>query len=241
MARTKIGKGKCPPGVICIENLTLSLIFVFIIIVGIILYNYLKNIWNKKNNSISSSSNINNIKDKESNNNFISSTLSQMGFGFDLPHSFGRRGGGDILRDPYEPPLKDNPFYNPVQDVRGEPSMHLRHPLHYGRRVAINIPTRNPQLQYRQVGILTRNDGSETILPLFGRPIDRSRDKWQYYTYKDGNNTMVKLPISNNGRSCTNEYGCNEVMNGDNLYVEGYKDVFNAIVYENDEPRYIPY
>ena len=47
--------------------------------------------------------------------------------------------------------------------------------------------------------------------------------------------------MSHNGRSCTSEYGCEELMNGDVVYVEGYKDAFKVTIYENSEPRYIPY
>jgi len=38
-----------------------------------------------------------------------------------------------------------------------------------------------------------------------------------------------------------NEYGCDELFNGDKVYVEGYKDVFVVSIYENSSPRYIPY
>ena len=51
----------------------------------------------------------------------------------------------------------------------------------------------------------------------------------------------IKLPMSKNGRSCTSEYGCDELMNGDTVYVEGYKDAFKVTIYENSSPQYIPY
>ena len=90
------------------------------------------------------------------------------------------------------------------------------------------------------MGILTRLNGEETILPIMGRPLFSNRSKWQYYTMSDKSNS-IKLPMSHNGRSCTNEYGCNELMSGDTVYVEGYKDAFKATIYENSQPRYIPY
>ena len=34
-------------------------------------------------------------------------------------------------------------------------------------------------------------------------------------------NNVVKLPISSNGRSCIGEYGCDELTNGETIYVEG--------------------
>jgi len=51
----------------------------------------------------------------------------------------------------------------------------------------------------------------------------------------------VKLPISKNGRSCTNEYGCDNLSNGDTVYVEGYNDAFTVTLYDDYLPRYIPY
>jgi hypothetical protein len=51
----------------------------------------------------------------------------------------------------------------------------------------------------------------------------------------------TRLPISLNGKSCSGEYGCNDLYNGDNVYVEGYKDTFTVTLYENGTFRYIPY
>ena len=67
-----------------------------------------------------------------------------------------------------------------------------------------------------------------------------NRNKWQYYTISNNNN-LVKLPVVNKGRSCTNEYGCDELYNGDTIYVQGYNDAFKATIYENNSLKYIPY
>ena len=39
---------------------------------------------------------------------------------------------------------------------------------------------------------------------------------------------MIKLPVVNRGKSCTGEYGCDNLQNGDTVYVEGYNDAFKA-------------
>ena len=54
-------------------------------------------------------------------------------------------------------------------------------------------------------------------------------------------NNAIKLPVSFQGKSCTNEYGCNSLNNGDTIYVEGYQDVFRATMYENNTMQYIPF
>jgi hypothetical protein len=124
--------------------------------------------------------------------------------------------------DPLTPPLKDNKFYaNRVG-------------------IPINVPTQTVDADYSSVGILTRISGKEMILPLFGRPLHLGRDKWQYYA-ADGRGNNIKLPVSNAGKSCTGEYGCDSISNGDTIYVEGYNDSFKATIYENRLPRYIPY
>lgn len=135
-----------------------------------------------------------------------------------LPHIIS----SPCCTNPYEPPLKDNKSY--VRRI-GLP---------------INIPTSTVDSNYGCVGILTRVGGKEQILPLFGRPLHMGRNNWQYYAMSDKNNN-IKLPISNKGKSCTNEYGCDNISNGDIVYVEGYGDTFKATIYENNVPRYIPY
>jgi len=133
---------------------------------------------------------------------------------------------GDILSNPYLPPHRDgNYFPKDSGDPRGIP---------------INVPTRGPRTNWKQIGILTRLNGEETILPLMGRPMHTNRQKWQFYTLSDKNNS-VKLPISKNGKSCTADYGCDELFNGDSVFVEGYNDAFKATIYENNTPEYIPF
>jgi len=73
-----------------------------------------------------------------------------------------------------------------------------------------------------------------------GRQLHSNRNKWQYYTMSDKNNS-VKLPVSKNGRSATQEYGVDELFNSDSIYVEGYNDAFKVTIYDNNQPQYIPY
>ena len=73
-----------------------------------------------------------------------------------------------------------------------------------------------------------------------GRLTMTGRDKWQYYTISNSGNLNTKLPVSVNGKSCTSEYGCDNIYNGDSVYVEGYNDSFSATIYENSPFRYIP-
>ena len=89
---------------------------------------------------------------------------------------------------------------------------------------------------------LTRmgNSGENDILPLMGRRIMSGRDKWQFYTIANNGNLNTKLPVSVNGKSCTGEYGCDDINNSDVVFVEGYNDTFKVTMYENNLFQYIP-
>ena len=151
---------------------------------------------------------------------------------------------GPSLSDPYIPPLK-------TVDIRGQPSIPIvvgqpRYGTGAGFGLPVNISTSSADMPYQQIGILTKTvqsnrvDGAEPmILPLMGRSLMNGRDKWQYYTVSNSNNS-VRLPVSVKGRSCTSEYGCDSIYNGDTIYVEGYDDTFKATIYENATLRYIP-
>ena len=134
----------------------------------------------------------------------------------------------DPFNDPYSPPLKQNGYYHPrdSSDVRGIP---------------VNVSTRGVEQSFQQMGILTRMNGTELILPLMGRRSVTGRDKFEYYAISNTGSVNTKLPISVNGKSCSREYGCEDINNGDSVFVQGYNDAFQVTMYENDTFRYIPY
>ena len=132
---------------------------------------------------------------------------------------------GDPLSNPYVPPIR-------CDSLGGSG----------GGGVPINIPTQGYNLQYTQMGILTRNKGGD-ILPLMGRRVNTSRDKWQYYTVAGGGaggNLQTKIPLKVNGKSGSSEYGCDEISNQDHIFVEPYQDDFVATIYESGLFSYLP-
>ena len=193
---------KCPPGVICIENVSLFFVFVCIVIIGLLIYIslYKQNV--VVNNSPSEKIIIKDSQREKSNwpyNNF----------------------SNDVLLNPYAPPLRDERYSIPS--------------------IPINISTNVGAVDtnYRQLGILTATNTKGKILPLMGRPIYTNRDKWQYYTMSDQHNS-IKLPVSRNGKSCTNEYGCDRLYNSDTVYIEGVNEAYRVTMYDNDTIRYLP-
>lgn len=207
---------KCAPGVICINNSTLFLIG--IIALGILVYYTVRN------------PNVIIIKEKSSkhtnNTNLSSKKERNMGLFPSPSYSFSNI-SNDVLLNPYSAPFKENQFLPNRINI---PS----------NAIPININTRGIDTNFKQLGILTRLSGPETILPLMGRPIYSNRDKWQFYTMSD-KNPHIKLPVSNKGKSCTSEYGCDDIFSGDTVYVEGYNDAFKATIYDSNYPQYIPF
>jgi len=198
---------KCPPGVICVENITLVILFSILAIVLYLIHSKYSN----------------------SNSNPTNTSLEKQNITVDVRQESSTPGlGYDVLLNPYSPPLRDD-RYLPQYGLRNFP---------------INVQTNVGAVDtsYRQVGILTpiknTNDTpTNKILALMGRPLFTNRDKWQFYTMTKNN---IKLPVSRNGKSGTSEYGCDNIYNGDTIYVEGYNDAFRATIYDNDTMRYIP-
>lgn len=126
------------------------------------------------------------------------------------------------INNPYSPPLKNDGTFFPTNRQ-------------------INIQTRGVDSTFTQIGILTKHGVSEPkILPLMGRRIMNGRNKFQYYTISNTGAINTKLPIRKDGRNCMDEYGCDELYNGDLVFVEGYDDQFKTTIYENSTFRYIP-
>jgi hypothetical protein len=196
---------KCPPGVLCIENITLTLLCIILFVLGFLVY------INSSGNKVVNTA------------EFITVDNGVSGFSF---------GAKDVLLNPYDPPLRDDQF------IRNDQFIGIRRPL------PINVSTNIGAVDtsYRQTGIITPLNGTskDNILPLMGRPLFTNRDKWQYYTISNQHNN-VKLPISFKGRSATNDYGVDQISNGDTVYVEGYNEPFQVTVYESDTLKYLPF
>jgi len=199
---------RCPPGVICVQNIVFMGLFVILICIVVIIG------WRATS------------KPNTSNSPTIaasgwSDNTSLQGL-FPRPNYSFSNLENDVLMNPYAAPLRDDRIIS--NDVRGG--------------IPINVSTRAVDADYRQIGLLTRQNGEETILPLMGRPLFTNRDKWQFYTLNDRN---IKLPLVNKGKSCTNEYGCDNLYNGDTVYVEGLNDAFKVTVYDNAVMKYLPF
>ena len=216
---------KCPPGVICIENFTSLFVCIILFIVGYFIYVSLKQSGNQSGNQI-------NNRNGNNNNQYSQEIISlQPSWPYNnLNVNMVER--NDVLLNPYDAPYKDERYLVPKVS------------LIPAGAVPINVSTSVSAVDtnYRQIGIITPLNGTtaNNILPLMGRPLFTSRQKWQYYTISNQHNN-VKLPVSVKGRSALTENGVDEVFSGDTVYVEGYNDAFKVTAYENDTIKYLPF
>lgn len=213
-------------GVICVENITLLLFF----ILGLLVFLFYR-LGNTTTNSTP----------------FPMQPSSQSLQ--PKPNTFYTSDSADVLTNPYAPPLKDNMLIS----GRGGTAMgsDAAGAADSTRGIPINVATSSAiNTGYRQIGILTKanqasngsnaHNDSPVILPLMGRPLFTSRDKWMFYTISDKNNSM-KLPIIIKGRNALSEIGVDNVYDGDTVYVQGYNETFRVTLYENSTPHYIPF
>jgi len=165
------------------------------------------------------------------------------------PNTFFTDRPDDTLANPYAPPLKD------VFAPHGIRSFTTGTGTNANGGIPINMATNTGATvnsTYQQIGLLTKADsGSNSnsgpnsssdpvIMPLMGKPLFTSRDKWLFYTISDKNNSM-KLPIIVKGRNALSEIGVDNVYTGDTVYVQGYNNDFKVTLYENSTPQYIPF
>jgi hypothetical protein len=213
--------GKCAPGVICIENITMLYIFILASILLIVVYYHsFSNSFSKNKMMGSMNTNYMNYNNHNNhNNNENDSIFPRANYGYSNVKN-------DILLNPYEGPSRDTRLF---------PNLNIN-----SLKMPINIETQSVDTNYRQVGILTRVDNTkEMILPLMGRPLITHRDKWNFYTI--GENNMIKIPIHHKGVNCTSSLGCNDLYSGDIIKIDGYNSEFKVTLYENNTLKYIPY
>jgi hypothetical protein len=220
---------RCIKGVLCVENITLILC----IILTLLVYLFYKSEVKQRTTQTGSG-----ISDHHADGAFIQALHLPPFAVTPKPNTFFTNSDADVLTNPYAPPLKDNVL---LSSMRGTGS---------SGGIPINIATSSTiNTTYRQIGILTKTasggSGSSSssepvIMPLMGKPLFTSRDKWLFYTISDKNNA-IKLPIIIKGRNALSEIGVDNVYTGDTVYVQGYNDTFRVTLYENSSPQYIPF
>jgi len=219
---------KCPPGVICVENVTLFLLFIILLVLVVFIY-----MNSKQNVTLNDNEHITIENKRETSGSLFGGLMPSWPY-TNLPTLGAAYGPKDVLLNPYAAPYKDERYFVPELTYVPPGTVPIN--------VSTNIGATPDGTPYRQMGIITPLNGTskDNILPLMGRPLFTNRDKWQYYTISNQHNN-VKLPISFKGRSALNDYGVDQIFNGDTVYVEGYGEPFKVTIYENDTIKYLPF
>lgn len=125
----------------------------------------------------------------------------------------------------------------------------VRNPVEVEVPVPVKVPVRVPVREVRspeyrgppikrykpghfqQIGILT-NETGET-LPLYGREVRNRRDRYHYHTTTQGDQ-VYPIPVSIDGRECTEDIGCPELYGGETVTVFGKDIPFTVKTYRTD-------
>jgi len=121
----------------------------------------------------------------------------------------------------------------PLRDWMGRPEFPPRGGI---ASIPINIPTQGLPESFQSVGIINVGD---QVLPLYGRRTIGKSDRWNYYTRTDSYNP-VPLPIQFQRRNCMDDVGCDELMSGQSVKLNGLHKEGKVDVYRFDGPKYIP-
>jgi len=165
-----------------------------------------------------------------------------------------KKGEKIIYRDRYidrsiDRPIERKSFYEEKIDKKLEPPGVVYEPDRYMPRryvkppirgVPINIRTRGSPTEYQQMGILTNTSDPNDVRPLYGRQTYRGSNQWNYYSSLDSN-LSTKIPIFKATNKCTDERGCQEINESDNVTIGNISATqYTFTKYSNDDYRYIP-
>ena len=210
-----MARRKCPEGVFCIDNLSLLVICIVIVLLGWCIYFVHQG--NKNHRHA--------IKQR---NHFVHNHNNLAPHMHELPHhpmfnvssqSIVPETGYNTLR----------PIAHPSISFNSDPKDTLMNP--YSPPVQVNQPH-----AYRQIGYLKNPNYGNKMYPIFAKPQHVRRDKWYYYTIYDN----IKLPIYYKNRKCSSDHGCDSLMNGDVVKLENMSGDFVVTTYDNESLVYDP-
>jgi hypothetical protein len=220
----------CPPGVLCLNY---SKIVLIVIIVLFFLYS-IKTEWVNSTSKIIEN-NMDNIKIIQKENKLLDNKLEEIKLNDKIKENIHSSNNNATLlinksyeriHNPLLPPERSNHFINSYSHVKNV-------------GIPINIQTRGEVGDYQQVGALV-NEHNNKILPIYGRPNYQGSSKWSYYTSPD-KFREVKLPVFKHKKNCTDDFGCDEIYDKDEINVPGYTDNFKVSLYGLDKPKYLPF
>ncbi len=108
-----------------------------------------------------------------------------------------------------------------------------------GRRSPpFNYPTRGPPEEYDMVGFLQDSEDPTKLQKLYGRRTYSNSNNWNYYVKSDQYH-QIPIPITLDGKNCTDESGCKELQNNDNINL--FNKEQQATIYKPEPVYYNPH
>ena len=126
----------------------------------------------------------------------------------------------EIESDDEDEPYRDDIYRRPV------------------RRPPFNYPTRGPPGEYDRVGFLQDPDDPNKLQELFGRPTYPNSNNWNYFVKSDQYH-QIPIPVTMNGKNCTDETGCTELNNQESINL--FDKQHTATIYKPEPYYYNPY
>ena len=126
----------------------------------------------------------------------------------------------EIESDDEDEPYRDDIYRRPV------------------RRPPFNYPTRGPPGEYDRVGFLQDPDDPNKLQELFGRPTYPNSNNWNYFVKSDQYH-QIPIPVTMDGKNCTDETGCTELNNQESINL--FNKQHTATIYKPEPYYYNPY
>ena len=126
----------------------------------------------------------------------------------------------EIESDDEDEPYRDDIYRRPV------------------RRPPFNYPTRGPPGEYDRVGFLQDPDDPNKLQELFGRPTYPNSNNWNYFVKSDQYH-QIPIPVTMDGKNCTDETGCTELNNQESINL--FDKQHTATIYKPEPYYYNPY
>ena len=101
-----------------------------------------------------------------------------------------------------------------------------------------NYPTRGPPEEYDMVGFLQDSEDPDKLQQLYGRRTYPNSNSWNYFVKSDQYH-QIPIPVTLDGKNCTDETGCKELQNNDNINLLNKEHT--ATIYKPEPYYYNPH
>jgi len=128
------------------------------------------------------------------------------------------------------------------EDEEGEEGPYRENIYRPDRKIKINkpfnYPTRGPPEEYDIVGFLQESDNPNKLQQLYGRRTYPNSNSWNYFVKSDQYH-QIPIPVTLDGKNCTDETGCKELQNNDNINLLNKEHT--ATIYKPEPYYYNPH